>query len=64
VRKYADDWNLGPANTTVYLCGHPSMVDNVKGILHRRRWEPSSVKEEVYFKPSKPGVRVLAETAA
>ena len=64
VRKYADDWNLGPANTTVYLCGHPSMVDNVKGILHRRRWEPSSVKEEVYFKPSKPGVRVLAETVA
>ena len=64
VRKYADDWNLGPANTTVYLCGHPSMIDNVKGILHRRRWEPSSVKEEVYFKPSKPGIRVLAETAA
>jgi ferredoxin--NADP+ reductase len=60
VRKYADNWNLAPHNTTAYVCGHPSMIDNVKGILHRRGWDPRTVKEEVYFKPSKPAARVPA----
>jgi ferredoxin--NADP+ reductase len=53
VRKYSDYWELAPENTTVYLCGHPSMVDNVKGILHRRGWQKGSIKEEVYFIPAK-----------
>jgi len=64
VRKYADNWNLSPANTSAYLCGHPSMIENVKGILHRRGWEQSSMKEEVYFKPSKQPARVPAGTTA
>lgn len=64
VRKYADDWNLVPTSTTAYVCGHPSMVDNVKGILHRRGWDPRAIKEEVYFKPSRQGARAAAETAA
>jgi hypothetical protein len=29
------------------------MVDNVKGILHRRGWQKTSVKEEIYFIPAK-----------
>jgi ferredoxin/flavodoxin---NADP+ reductase len=64
VRKYADAWKLAPANTTAYVCGHPSMIENVKGILHRRGWDPRGVKEEVYFKPSKQTARVPAGTAA
>jgi ferredoxin/flavodoxin---NADP+ reductase len=61
VRKYADDWNLAPRNTTAYVCGHPSMIDNVKGILRRRGWDTRAIKEEVYFKPSK---RAPVETVA
>jgi ferredoxin--NADP+ reductase len=60
VRKYADDWKLAAENTTAYLCGHPSMVENVKGILRRRGWDSRSIKEEVYFKPSKQAERVPA----
>jgi ferredoxin--NADP+ reductase len=33
LRKYADSWGLTPGNTRVYLCGHPSMIENTKGIL-------------------------------
>lgn len=62
VRKYADDWNLIPANTTAYVCGHPSMIDNVKGILHRRGWDPRGIKEEVYFKASKHHATPVADT--
>jgi len=64
VRKYADHWNLAPDNATAYLCGHPAMIDNVKGILHRRGWEQGSMREEVYFKPSKQSTRAMAGTAA
>jgi ferredoxin/flavodoxin---NADP+ reductase len=53
VRKYADAWGLAPHNTTAYLCGHPSMVENVKGILNRRGWQKGAVKEEIYFVPAK-----------
>jgi ferredoxin--NADP+ reductase len=53
VRKYADSWGLTPENTAAYLCGHPSMIENVKGILKRRGWEKDAVREEVYFIPSK-----------
>jgi ferredoxin--NADP+ reductase len=56
VRKYSDHWELAPENTTAYLCGHPSMVDNVKSILHRRGWRKGSVKEEIYFIPAKESV--------
>jgi ferredoxin--NADP+ reductase len=53
VRKYADSWGLTPENTAAYLCGHPLMIENVKGILKRRGWEKNAVREEVYFIPSK-----------
>jgi ferredoxin--NADP+ reductase len=57
VRKYADHWQLGPESTNAYLCGHPSMVANVKGILHRRGWQKSTIKEELYFIPAKKTAR-------
>ena len=53
LRKYADLWGLKAAETTGYLCGHPAMVENVRGILHRAGWKKDAVVEEVYFQPAK-----------
>jgi ferredoxin/flavodoxin---NADP+ reductase len=53
VRKYADSWGLEPENTVAYLCGHASMIENVKGILKRRGWQRDAVKEEAFFIPAK-----------
>jgi ferredoxin--NADP+ reductase len=49
VRKYTDSWGLTPAGTTAYLCGHPSMIEDTKGILKRRGWEKAAIKEEAFF---------------
>ncbi len=49
VRKYADQFGLTPENTTAYLCGHPTMIENVRGILQRAGFPKESIKEEVYF---------------
>jgi ferredoxin--NADP+ reductase len=53
IREYVDHWHLNPQDTTVYLCGHPTMIENGKGILQRRGWQKDGVKEEVYFIPGK-----------
>ncbi len=52
IRKYTDLWSLDAQNTTAYLCGHPTMIENGKGILHRRGWQKDGLKEEVYFIPT------------
>ena len=52
IRKYTDMWALDGQNTIAYLCGHPTMIENGKGILHRSGWQKDSLKEEVYFVPS------------
>ena len=49
VRKYTDSWGLTAENTTAYLCGHPSMIENTKGILKRRGWQEDAIKKEAYF---------------
>ena len=53
VRKYADSWGLTPENTVAYLCGHPTMIENTKGILKRRGWQKDAMREEVYFIPGR-----------
>jgi len=53
VRKYTDLWDLTPETTSAYLCGHPSMIENGKGILKRRGWKKDGMQEEVYFIPAK-----------
>ena len=53
VRKYTDSWGLTPGNTRAYLCGHPIMIENTKGILKRRGWEREALKEEAFFIPGK-----------
>jgi ferredoxin--NADP+ reductase len=49
IRKYLEVWHLRPHETTVYLCGHPSMVENGHGIMLRAGWKKEAVQEEVYF---------------
>ena len=51
VRKYADMWGLAPENTSIYLCGHPMMIETCKAILKRRGWQKETMREEVYFIP-------------
>jgi ferredoxin/flavodoxin---NADP+ reductase len=49
IRKYASVWGLNPDDTTAYLCGHPSMVENGRGILMRGGWKKDAIQDEVYF---------------
>lgn len=53
LRKYLDSLGLEPADTTAYLCGHPEMIENSKGILGRRGFTKEFVREEVYWVPKK-----------
>jgi ferredoxin/flavodoxin---NADP+ reductase len=58
LRKYTDVWGLRAEATTAYLCGHPKMVENSRGILHRAGWKQDTLQEEVYYHQS------IKETAA
>ena len=49
IRKYTDLWGLTAENTTAYLCGHPIMIENARGVLKRRGWQENAIKKEAYF---------------
>ena len=49
LRKYVDAWKLRPDETTAYLCGHPKMIENSRGILQRAGWKKDAILEEAYF---------------
>lgn len=49
LRKYLDSLGLEPAHTTAYLCGHPGMIENAKGILTRRGFTKDNVREEAFW---------------
>ena len=51
IRKYSDLWNLTPGDTKVYLCGHPNMIENTRGIVGRRGWGEGAIQAEAYFVP-------------
>ena len=53
IGRYVAEWGLKPEDTSGYLCGHPNMVENGRGILQRAGWEKGSLFEEVYFQPAK-----------
>ncbi len=53
LRKYAEAWGLRQEATTGYLCGHPSMVENCRGILQSAGWKKDALFEEIYFQPAK-----------
>jgi ferredoxin--NADP+ reductase len=53
LRKYTDTWGLRPEGTSAYLCGHPSMIENSRGILKRAGWKKDALFEEAYFQAAK-----------
>jgi ferredoxin--NADP+ reductase len=52
-RKHLDAAGFTAADTTVYVCGNPDMIVNMKGVLKRAGFPHESVKEEVYWVPEK-----------
>jgi ferredoxin--NADP+ reductase len=60
IRKYTDFWNLTPENSKVYLCGHPGMIENAKGIVKRRGWPDGAVKAEAFFVPTDKSIMSTA----
>jgi ferredoxin--NADP+ reductase len=62
LRKYLDSFGFEPSNTTVYLCGHPQMIENSKGILIRRSLAKESIRQEVYWVPKKEGVHLTQKS--
>jgi len=53
LRKYSDMHGLSASTTTAYLCGHPQMIENCKGILSRCGFSKESLREEIYWIPKK-----------
>lgn len=53
IRKYTDQWGLDGSNSFGYICGHPQMIENAKGILKRIGFERDHLKEEIYWIPGK-----------
>ena len=64
IRKYTDMWNLTPEDTKVYLCGHPNMIENTRGIVRRRGWEENAIQAEAYFVPPRQTTRQDTEELA
>jgi ferredoxin/flavodoxin---NADP+ reductase len=63
LRKYTDQWELTPQNTTAYVCGHPEMIEHAKGILRRAGFSKEATREEVYWIPPKEAPKQLAHNA-
>lgn len=53
LRKYADELGVSPEDTTVYLCGHPGMIENARAIMVRRGFGRHLIHEEQYWPPGK-----------
>jgi ferredoxin/flavodoxin---NADP+ reductase len=61
IRKYADAWRLTPEDTKIYLCGHPDMIENARGIVRRRGWQEKAINAEAYFVPARHDYMVEPE---
>jgi ferredoxin--NADP+ reductase len=57
IRKYTHVWGLKPEETTAYLCGHPSMLENGRSILLRAGWKKDGIQDEAYFPPENETAR-------
>ncbi|HWE22660.1 MAG TPA: ferredoxin--NADP reductase [Myxococcales bacterium] len=51
LRKYLDLHGFTPQDCSAYLCGHPQMIENGKGILLRRGFDRAQIHVEVYWMP-------------
>ena len=64
LRKHLDAFGCDPAETAGYACGHPQMIENVKGIFGRVRLAADQIHEEKYFTESEPAKPAAAPAAA
>jgi len=62
--KYLNLWGLEPRETTAYLCGHPHMIENARGILEAAGWKKDAIFHELYFQPGKGTAPGLADSPA
>lgn len=49
VRKYADSAGFRPGSATVYCCGNPVMIRNVRGVMERAGFARDAIREETYW---------------
>lgn len=49
LRRYLDTLGFHNSATTVYACGNPNMIENVRGVLQRASFPKEFVKQEVYW---------------
>jgi ferredoxin/flavodoxin---NADP+ reductase len=49
LRKWADTLEIEPGSAGVYLCGHPQMIANARGIMRRRGFAEKDIREEQYW---------------
>jgi ferredoxin/flavodoxin---NADP+ reductase len=49
LRKHMDTLGFDASRTTVYACGNPNMIENVRGVLQRAGFPKEFVKQEVYW---------------
>lgn len=49
LRKYADQAGLVPGHGAIYLCGHPGMISNSRGIMRRHGFSDKEIREEQYW---------------
>jgi ferredoxin--NADP+ reductase len=49
LRKHADAAGLRPGHGAVYLCGHPGMIANGRGIMRRHGFDDKEIREEQYW---------------
>jgi ferredoxin--NADP+ reductase len=64
LRKHLNLWGLEPQETTAYLCGHPHMIENARGILEAAGWKKDAIFHELYFQPGKGTAPGLADSPA
>lgn len=49
LRKYSDQIGFDHTNAVGYACGHPQMIENVKGIFSRAGFPKDRIREEKFF---------------
>jgi ferredoxin/flavodoxin---NADP+ reductase len=49
IRKYLDAAGWNASNTTAYLCGHPGMIANARGVLERAGFSSKSIRQEMFW---------------
>jgi NAD(P)H-flavin reductase len=48
VERYVRDWDLAPADTCIYACGHPQMIEDLRA---RYAGTGFQLEEERFWKP-------------